>query len=110
MSDKDRINIGDFDTIVNIQQSSRAKDSFGQVKEEWTALQKCFAKVEYSVKEISKGEQLDILETVEITTHYLRQLNTKHRVVIDDKTYNIIELKETVRRQFITIKALEYVA
>ncbi len=94
MSDKDRINIGDFQKVVTMYKTTREKSTSGQVKEALAVDFRCFAKVEESFSETTEKNAEDLNYSLKITTHKLSKLTPSHIAEYNGRKFNITSFKE----------------
>jgi len=101
------INIGSFDTLVVVEESTDSRGSRGEAVKDWSELTRFMANVVQSIDE-SEGQQSTIDKaSVTVTTHHLQSsINTRHRLLIDGLYYNIKRVNP-IKRVFITIDATE---
>lgn len=90
-----RINIGDFNSFVYVQASTTSKSSRGETINTWTNVYTFWADVDFSVSENEGIQGTNDTQRVTVTTHYLPDLTTRHRLVIDGTNYDI----KTINRE-----------
>jgi len=98
----------DFRTLVTFQEGTQTKDTFGHVTETFTDILTTYAQVDIEQSDEAGYEREVMQEQATIVCRPVNGLTTKHRVMINEKPFNIISIKEKTRT-WIEIKAVEIV-
>lgn len=94
---ENRINIGELDTKVTLMQGTPQIGSQGQKKFIYSEHSHVWAKVERNVTESVADMNYEAGDSVNLTVYKVKDLTTRWRVKIGDKTYEIQDI-DTISR------------
>lgn len=98
--------IGTMDRRIAIQQMSETRSATGYTTASWSTIMRAYAEVtQSSGREFQEADKVnaDVLTVFRI--RYRRGLSNKMRIVYDNRNFDILEIKEIGRREFLSIAA-----
>lgn len=97
---------GRLDRRVTIEAVTTARDALGQPVETWTTWKTVWmGKKDIRAAERFRADQEIAEETTVWMSHWIDGLTAQHRLVVEDKTYDIVGLAEIGRRAGLEITA-----
>jgi SPP1 family predicted phage head-tail adaptor len=97
---------GRLDRVAEIQRSTTIQDEFGQPIETWSAWRVVkMGKRDVRADERFRSDQELATETTVFVSHWISGLQTTDRLVVDEKTYDILGVAELGRRSGLEITA-----
>lgn len=84
-----RINIGELDTLVTLQECAISTGDVAQKRYTFTEHSKVWAKLERNIDEMVLSDNLSARETIRATIYKIAALTTRWRVVVDGISYTI---------------------
>lgn len=104
------INIGELDTLVEIQSCTITRGDRGQAAYQFAKFRRVFAKVDRDVTETIADGNLEEGQYVRLTIYKIPELTTRWRVIIDGVPYSVSAI-DPVRRIsplcVLTLKSIE---
>lgn len=94
---RNNINIGELDTLVEIQSCVITKGDMGQKKYSFTHHSKVWAKVERNINEGVDNLNLEASHDLEVTIYKIKELTTRWRVIIGKQPYEIVSIDSVSR-------------
>lgn len=95
--------IGDFDTRICLYRQETTRTEVGAVVKDFVKVREVFACVSpKTLDETAGGEQIRVIEVLEITTYLLPMMNNAWRVGIGEDIYEVISV-EPVKRRFMKV-------
>lgn len=95
--------IGDFDTRICLYRQETTRTEAGAVVKDFVEDKEVFACISpKTLDETAGGEQIRVIEVLEITTYLLPAMNNAWRVGIGEDTYEVISV-EPVKRRFMKV-------
>ena len=101
-----------MDRRIEIQTSAAARSTTGQELLEWTCLVRCWAAVAFPMTgsaEKVDGDQKVATTRTEFYIRYRDGLNEKMRVLYNGQYYDIMNIVEVGRKEFMTLEAQKQV-
>lgn len=101
-----KINVGDFDTRIVIEQHTVAKDGRGEVVKQWNVFATVWAKVEEPMSsEVVESNQVLGKRTINVTMHWRTGVASDMRIKYNDEDYYIGGSGVLGRKQFLVLTA-----
>jgi len=94
---ENRINIGELDTLVTLLAPTATLGSEGEKKSTYTEHSDVFAKVDRDTTDSLAYENFDGRDNVALTIYKVSAMNTRWRVAIEGKTYEILSIDQISR-------------
>lgn len=107
---ENRINIGELDTLVQIQESVIITGSQGNKKHEFRDHSQVWAKIERNINEMVSNSNLEEDNVIELTCYKIPGLTVRWRVIVDDIPYEITAIDPISRvspLNVLTLRAID---
>lgn len=104
---ENRINIGELDTLVTLQQCLITKGDVGQKQYVFSDHSEVWAKVDRSINEGVGNHNLEEGNSLQVTLYKVSELTTRWRVIVGGLPYQIIAIDPISRFSPLCILSLE---
>lgn len=107
---ENRINIGELDTLVEIQKGTVTRGASGQGSYSYETFRRVFAKVDRDVSEMIADGNLEEGQYVRLTAYKIPELTTRWRVLIGSVPYAVTAIDPVSRISplfILTLKSIE---
>ena len=100
------VGIGQLDRRITISSYTAAKDEYGQDVKTFSTLISCWAKVAVMGGSEGQQDQQELsIRNVEFIVRYYSSINESCRITYDSKVYDIVNISEIGRRNYLKIMA-----
>ena len=102
------INAGELDRRITIERATELGDDFGNSILTWSTLALVSAKIEYLTDtEVWRAKQVQSSAEVRFTIRWGINVTSQDRIIYENKTYNIVGVKEIGRHEGQELTAAE---
>jgi head-tail adaptor len=103
---ENKINIGELDTLITIQEALFTQGLQGNKKIEYVNHSRVWAKVERNISESISNDNLEEGNSLQVTCYKIPSLTTRWRIIVEGMPYDVIGIDPISRVSPLNILSL----